>query len=174
MSILPRPSLFLLIGLLMSTQSGCITLSALMGQKRSPQLDTTLLEMQGYSVPPGGLPASIGLADSNQPQVVLEVRGDGKEKHLERIPLPTDRSVFIQDLVQQAQLSEHLGRLEISIMRPNGPAAPPVRLDLRTDDNGKPTSMGSNYALLPGDHIIVLNDQRSGLERFIAKQFLAR
>lgn len=151
-------------------QPGCITLGALMGKKRSPQLDTTLLEAQGYSIPPGGMPTKLdSQAAGTGPHVVMEIRSEGR--HLESIPLPMDRPVFIEDIVQQAKLHEQLGRMSISIMRPNGSSAPPVRLELRTDSDGKATSLGSNYALLPGDHIVVNEDQRSSLERFLDKQF---
>ncbi len=59
----------------------------------------------------------------------------------------------------------------VSIMRPTEAGGPPLRLDTRIDDSGKATNIGQNYALLPGDHIIVASDNRSSLERFIDKQF---
>lgn len=152
-----------------ASQTGCITLSALMGQKRSPTIDTSMLEAQGYSVPPGGMPSPISPNAGSGPRVVLEVRAD--ERHLESIPLPTDRGVFVEELVQQAGLHEKLGFMSISIMRPNGPGSPPIRLDTKIDGKGKAVSVGRNYALLPGDHLIVVSDQRSSFERFIDKHF---
>ncbi len=160
---------FTALGFAIASQAGCVTLSTLLGKKKSPLLDTRLLEAQGYSVPPGGMPSPVSLPTDGEPRVVLEVRGD--KRHLESIPLPADKAVFIQDLVQQTQLHESLGQLSISIMRPNGPDAPPIRLETTTDDDGKPISMGHNYALLPGDHIVVISDQRSSFERFIDKRF---
>ncbi|MCA9126759.1 MAG: hypothetical protein KDB22_06730 [Planctomycetales bacterium] len=160
--------LVLLMTSVMLSQSGCITLSALMGQKRTSGLDTSLLEAQGYSIPPGGMPSPVAADASRGPRVVLEVRGDGK--HLESIPLPTDRAIFIEDLVQQANLHEQLGKLSISIMRPNDHGGPPLRMDTRTDDKGRAINVGQNYALLPGDHIIAYHDERTLLEKFIDKQ----
>ncbi len=151
------------------SQTGCISLYSLLGRPESPILDTTMLETQGYSVPAGGLPVPVGPAMDSRPRVVMEIRADGK--HIESIPLPTDRSMFIEDLVQEAQLHEHFGRLDISIMRPNGSGNPPVRLDVHTDDKGRADNAGHNYALLPNDHIIIINDQRSALEKFIDKNF---
>lgn len=147
-----------------ASQTGCITFSALMGNKRSPSIDTRMLEAQGYSIPPGGMPSPVNLDPADGPRVVLEIRGG--EKHMESIPLPLERAIFIEELVQEASLHRELGRLEIYIMRPN-PGKPPIRLDSRTNDNGKATSIGQNYALLPGDHIIVIPDNRSSLEKFI-------
>ena len=152
------------------TQSGCISLSSFMGQRKKSTLDTTLLEAQGYAIPRGGMPTRVdsALADKG-PHVVLEIRGGAR--HLESIPLPMDHAVFIEDLVQQARLHDQLGRLSISVMRDNGAGQPPLKMDLRTDDDGKATNIGQNYALLPGDHIIVFEDSRNALERFVDSQF---
>lgn len=165
---LPRVVLVLLVGNLLVSQIGCITLSTFLGQKRKSGLDTSLLEAQGYSIPPGGMPSPVAMDSSKGPRIVLEIRGEGK--HLESIPLPMDRAVFIEDLVQQAKLAEQLGPLSFSIMRPSGDSAPPLRMDTRTDDKGRALNVGQNYALLPGDHIIAYSDSRSLLEKFIDQQ----
>ncbi len=44
-------------------------------------------------------------------------------------------------------------------------------MDAATDDDGKVTNVGQNYALHPGDHIIVYEDDRTYFERFMAKTF---
>ena len=155
----------ILLGLL-CTQPGCLLLNTFLPRKDRSTLDTSLLKAQGYSIPPGGMPAAVALDPNDGPRVVLEIRSD--ERHLETIPLP-EKGMFIEDLVQQAKLHENFGSLNISIMRPNGEGAAPVRLDMTTNDNGKATNVGQNYALRPGDHIIVLNDERTYFERFVAK-----
>ena len=151
---------------LLATQSGCLLLSALLPRKPGNGLDVSHLKAQGYSIPPGGMPAPVALDPNDGPRVILEIRGD--KRHLETIPLP-EKGMFIEDLVQQAKLHETFGQLSISIMRPNGQGAPPVRMDMTTDDDGKATNVGQNYGLFPSDHIIVLPDDRSHLERFITK-----
>jgi hypothetical protein len=140
-------------------------------RKESPTLDTRLLEAQGYSMPAGGMPMEVSPKGSEKPNVVLEIRGGKDRRHVERIVLPTDRGVFIQDIVQQAKLHEKFGRLQISIMRPHGIGMPPVRLDAQTDSDGQITNVATNYALLPGDHVIVNEDSRSSLEKFLDSQF---
>ncbi len=149
---------------MLATQSGCELLTM---TKRKPTLDTSLLKAQGYSIPPGGMPAQVAPDSQGRPRVVLEIRSD--ERHLESIPFPASGVLFIEDLVQQAKLSETFGQLTISIMRPNGAGVPPVRLDVRTNSKGKVTNVGQNYALRPDDYIIVLHDERTNLERFIEK-----
>jgi hypothetical protein len=77
-----------------------------------------------------------------------------------------DRAVFVEEIVQQAQLHDKLGRLSISIMRPSGDGGPPIRLETRTNTEGKAEDIGKNYALLPGDHLVVVHDSRTALEKF--------
>ncbi len=156
---------FILLGLLI-TQPGCLLLNTFLPRKSTSTLDTSLLKAQGYSIPPGGMPAAVALDPNDGPRVILEIRSD--ERHLETIPLP-EKGMFIEDLVQQANLHETFGALNISIMRPNGEGAAPVRMDLTTNDEGKATNVGQNYGLRAGDHIVVLHDDRTYFERFIAK-----
>ena len=153
--------------LLVATQTGCSISSFI--RSDTPQVDTKLLEAQGYSIPPGGMPMQVEPGDSTEPSIVLEVRTAGNKRHVERIPLPSDQGVFVQDLVQQAQLHQRIGKLHIHIMRPTTHGAPPVRLDLKTDSKGT-TSTGTNYALFPGDHLIVNEDNSSAIEKFIMGQ----
>ena len=148
------------------SQTGCVTL---MGKKRSPKLDTSYLEASGYTIPPGGMPAPVGRMASNEHAIVMEVRTGGKKPHMERIPLPKDRPMFVEDLVQEAQIHERVGSVAISIMRPTRPNDAPVRMDVHVQDTGKCKNMEENYALMPGDHIIVNRDERTGLEIFVDK-----
>lgn len=172
MSIAKRYGLSIILGLCLLSQSGCLTLSALLGESKSSTLDTSMLEAQGYSIPPGGMPSPVASDPDSGPRIILEVR-DG-DRHLESIPMPTDRAVFIEDIVQQAQLHERIGQLVINIMRPSKQGGPPIRMETRTDDSGKVTNIGQNYALMPGDHLVVSGDNRSGLERIIDKHFRNR
>ncbi|RMF39712.1 MAG: hypothetical protein D6753_13125 [Planctomycetota bacterium] len=157
-----------------STQPGCILLNAFMEKKPTTNLDTTLLEAQGYSMPPGGMPTTVPASQRSGPSIVLEVRGGDEERHLERIPLPKDRAMFVQDLVQEARLHERIGRLKVSVMRPTGPGQPPVRMEVRTDPQGRVTNVGANYALLPQDHVIVVEDDPPGLSRLIMERLTGK
>lgn len=151
-------------------QSGCVSLQSFIQADR-PQLDTSYLKAAGYSIPPGGVPMYVEEeSTSTEPQIVLEIRGGENERHIEKVPLPMERPVFVEDLVRQARLNDQLGKLNISIMRPT-PEGPPIRLKVNTDSDGKAESIGSNYALQPGDHLVILEDNRSALERFMESQF---
>jgi hypothetical protein len=147
------------------SQTGCITL--LGGKTRSPKLDTSYLESAGYSIPPGGMPAPVRPTRGDGASIVMEVRGGNEKAHMEQIPLPKDRPMFIEDLVKEAKITERVGGVLISIMRPTGPNLPPVRMDVRVRETGKVKDLEDNYALMPGDHIIVNCDGRTSLEVFV-------
>ncbi len=172
MTVSMRWSVMAACWLCVCSQTGCLTLSGFLGEKKSPTLDTRMLETQGYSIPPGGMPSPVAPDPSGKPRVILEVR-EG-ETHLESIPLPMDRAVFIEELVQEARLHDRFGQLSISIMRPTEAGNPPLRMDTATDTKGKAKNVGQNYALQPGDHIIVNSDNRTSLERWVEKNLSGR
>ena len=145
-------------------QAGCVTLSSLMGRGRTGKLDTSYLEAAGYSIPPGGMPTPVGRTSGDGQSIIMEVRGEGEKPHLEQIPLSRERPMFVEDLVRDAKINERLGGVAISIMRPAGPNLPPVRMDVRVKDDGKVKEMEENYALMPGDHLIITYDQKTSLE----------
>lgn len=147
-------------------QTGCVTL---LGKTRSPKLDTSYLEAAGYSIPPGGMPAPVGRMTGDGQAIVMEVRTAGEKPHMERIPLPKDHPMFVEDLVREAQIHERVGSVKISIMRPAGPGLPPVRMDVNVLENGKCKDLEENYALMPGDHLIVNHSGRTGLEMVFDK-----
>ena len=148
------------------SQTGCVTL---MGKTRSAKMDTSYLEASGYSIPPGGMPSPVGRMSGDGHAIVMEVRTGGKAPHMERIPLPKDRPMFVENLVQEAKIHERVGSVAISIMRPAGANLPPVRMDVNVLATGKCKNMEENYALMPGDHIIVNHDERTGLEMIVDK-----
>lgn len=166
-----RSVVIVIVGSLCVFQCGCISLQSFI-QADKPQLDTSYLKAAGYSIPPGGVPMYMEQEESTstEPQVVLEIRGGENERHVQKVPLPVERPVFVEDLVKQAKLNEQLGQLNISIMRKTV-EGPPIRLKIRTDSDGKAESIGSNYALQPGDHLVIIEDNRSSLERFMESQF---
>jgi hypothetical protein len=162
-------SRFWMLGLLVATvvaQTGCTSFSDLMGRKRTGRMDTSHLKAAGYSIPPGGLPAPV---NSDGRSLVLEVRGS--KHHVEQIRCDGQKPMFVEDLVRDAKLHERLGGMQLSILRPTGSNLPPVRMDVLVKDSGKVAKLEQNYALLPGDHIIVNPDSRSSLEQFVDKYF---
>lgn len=166
---LPAPVVLICLSCICcATQSGCFTLSQLAGGRPKSGYDTTMLKAQGYYLPPGGMPSP--LPDGMVPgasSIVLEIRGE--EPKLAAIAISPDQPVTIEELARKAELADQLGQCSLYIMRPNG-HQPPVRLDVRLNSKGKADNPARNYAVRPGDHIVVISDGRSPLERFVDRQ----
>ena len=157
--------LFSLMAVLIALQTGCMSMSSLLGQKRKPGLDLTMLESQGYQVPPGGLPSplpsSIQLTGS---ECVLEVRGS--EKQMAAIRIDGEKGMTVEELAKKTELADKLGHANLFIIRPT-PSGTSVRMDAKLDGKGKCVNPGYNYAVHPGDHVIAMGDGRSLFERFV-------
>jgi len=128
-------------------------------------LDFTQLKREGYPV--GVAAASVSMANDPDaaPSVILQVN-KGKT-HMERIPLPSDRPMFVADLLKDAQLVEKVGRIQVDVYRPTGPNQPPVRMRVDLDSKGRNVMEGQNYSLRPGDRIVVSPNRKTSLDRFM-------
>jgi hypothetical protein len=154
---------YLWLGMLALLCSGCSTF-ALKNRGPLDNLDLDSMKAAGYPVGPEGAQIPIPTG-TDVPSVVLEVN-KGK-KHLERIPLPADKPMFVADLVRDAKLTDKLGRIQLVVLRPTGPNMPPVRMDVDFDTKGKNVMEGQNYSLRDGDTIIVRPDTTTAMDRFI-------
>ena len=148
----------------LALQSVCISLSSFLGQKRKPGYDMSMLQAQGYQIPPGGmpspLPSSVQLTGS---EFILEIRDS--EKQMAAIPLDPEKGMTVEEMAKKAELADKLGRASLFIMRPT--AGAPIRWDSKLDGKGKCINPGHNYAIRPGDHVIATGDGRTLFERFV-------
>jgi hypothetical protein len=145
--------------------SGC---SALLGKSKSSlaNLDTTGLKTAGYTFGEYGTNKTV-VTEDGKPAIVLEIH-NGK-RHFEKVPLVPGQSMFIADLVRDAKLDKKIGRLQATVLRPNGHNKPPIRMDVDFDDSGKKVMEGQNYSLRAGDHVVVSHDERTMLTSIMNK-----
>jgi len=140
--------------------SGCTTF---MGKNHSPaeKIDMTPVKKEGYTVGPYGVMQPLPQADDS-PSIILEVnRG---KRTFEKVPLVPNQPMFVADLVRDADLQRKIGRIQVTILRPNG-SNPPVRMDVDFDAAGKRVEEGMNYSLRAGDHVIVTADSTNFMSR---------
>lgn len=158
----------LVVMVLMGASSGCATL---IGKGKSPldNIDTTSLKKEGYTLGSHGVMQPLP-TEEGKPSIVLEVI-DGK-RHFEKVPLNPGQPMFVADLIRDAKLYSKIGRIQVKILRPNGTGAP-VRLDVDFDDSGKQVMEGMNYSLRPGDHVVVVRDERSMWNRLLGGSVFA-
>lgn len=164
---LSRLSLSVLAFCMIASSVGC---SALVWNKPKSQFDTTSLKREGYDVKALGSMSSMpSLPASQSPSIILEVHNNGR--HLERIPLPSDRPWFVEDLVHEAQLQKRIGTLEIVVIRPMGEQKPPLVLEVGVSEDGKQINAGQNYSLNPNDHVVVRANNVGIFERMLPAYF---
>lgn len=155
------------VALLVVSNTGC---STLVWNKPKSQFDTTQLKIEGYDVRALSSQSTLAaMPPSDKPSIVLEVHHNGK--HLERIPLPTDRPWFVQDLINEAEIQKRIGVTDIRIVRPTAVPGPPQVLDVPVSVDGKEVNAGQNYALAPGDLVIIKANNVGIIERMIPAYF---
>ncbi len=153
--------------LLLGVFTGCATVLGSknsMGSKNSEPvdgIDTQAMRAAGYNFDDMGTQKPIP-TDAQKPSVVLEVR-DGK-RHLERIPMTPDKPMFIQDVIHDAKLEEKLGQIKVAVLRPMGDSTPPIRMEVDMERGGKGVVKWQNYALQPGDQIVVSKDTSTWMD----------
>jgi hypothetical protein len=142
---------------------GCTTF---FGKNRSPieNVDMTPIQKDGYTIGNYGVMKPLPTGDES-PSVVLEVN-HGK-RSFEKVPLVPGQPMFIADLLRDAEFNRKIGRVQVSILRPNGEKAP-VRLEVDFDPTGKRVKDGMNYSLRPGDHVVVRADERSVVTQLLS------
>lgn len=169
LSLLHKNSFAFAIAILFSTLSnvGC---STLVWNQNKSQFDTTALKTSGYDVRSlSSQSALAAMPPSDKPSIVLEVHHNGR--HMERIPLPTDRPWFIQDLINEAEIQKRIGVTDIQIIRPAAVPGPPLVLDVPISADGKDVSAGQNYSLSPGDLVVVKANNIGIFERMVPPFF---
>lgn len=156
-------TLLLVVAFAVMMGSGC---SALTGRSKGPldNLDPATLKMAGYTQGVNGLDRPM-IADNGEDCIILDIT-NGK-RQLEKLPLQPGQSLFVGDVIRDANLYKKIGRVKVSVLRPNGKNLPPVRMDVDFDDSGKNVMEGQNYSLRAGDHVIVRPDDRTGFANFL-------
>lgn len=155
----PNSSLLLLVALSSVLGTGC---SALTGRSKGPldNLDPASLKMGGYMM---GADKPI-MTEHGEECIVLDIT-DGK-RSLEKLPVQPGQSLFVGDVLRDANIHKKIGRVKVTVFRPNGKVLPPVRMDVDFDDSGKHVMEGQNYSLRPGDHVVIRPDERSLFANF--------
>lgn len=155
--------LLLIVALITLVSTGC---SALTGRSKGPldNLDPASLKMAGYTSGANGLDRPL-MTEHGEECIVLDIT-NGK-RQLEKLPLQPGQSLFVGDVIRDANLHKKIGRLKVSVLRPKGKNLPPVRMDVDFDDSGKHVMEGQNYSLRPGDHVIIRPDERSVFANFV-------
>jgi len=109
-----------------------------------------------------------------QHAVVLQVVGD--EEPLRVLPLPppegsgpaAGRTVFVSSLLDQTGVKKKLGRIEASLFRADAGSLNGIRMDVQfANDSSGSIRPETDYALRPGDRLVVKKAEAFNLERLL-------
>jgi hypothetical protein len=147
-----------LLAMLLSvtTMLGC---SALQLDPSSAALFTT----QGTEV-------GAGQQISAAPSVKLEIRAAGKSPEFREIPLR--EGMCIQDALIETQLTRRFGRMNLELMRRNAQGL--AKMDSRYEHKRNRVNPMYDYALHPGDHLVVTEDTTTVLDDMLKGLTLMR
>src|SRR6056297_473751 len=147
---MPRAPHLCLVACLLALSSGC----ALTNQ--TPRLPG--LGGSGASSPPGLAPNRAAQTFQRIKQakrehaVILQVAGDPEP--LRVLPLPQEgQAVFVSDLLTQTGVFSKFGRVDAELFRDSTNLMDGVRM--RVDIRGDSIAPGTDYALRPGDRLVV-------------------
>lgn len=102
--------------------------------------------------------------------VTLEVHNGSKKPTLRQLPLQNEMRV--QEALEAGGLLKRSGGLKIKMIRMEGDQ--PAKLDIKFDRKHRMVEPLYDYALRPGDHLIVSEDKTSTLEEMARNSALGR
>jgi len=102
---------------------------------------------------------SVQQANATTPAVetcVVEVQSfSGKSRRFE---VPITNEMTVQDIVKAVQVRKLFSRITIELHRPIAKSPKPLKMPVTVDGFGKRVNPAYNYAIRPGDHLILKED----------------
>ena len=114
----------------------------------------------------GPAQAQLGEPVPQAPTFIVEVR-EGKSQKSRVKQLPLTEPLTIQDLLEKTGTLSEFTRMNITIERRVPGQRYPLKLQVPFDPASRHVAMASNYAVHPGDRIIIAEDARTIIERLM-------
>jgi hypothetical protein len=97
------------------------------------------------------LPASTDVTAASAPAITMEIRASGKKPEIK--PFQLDNGITVQQMLEKAKLVKKFRRMDIEILRVTGDQR--AKLAVKYDHTEAQVRPEYDYALYPGDHVIV-------------------
>ena len=117
-----------------------------------------------------GTETAAGQQIAAAPSVKLEIRAAGKSPEFREIPLR--EGMCIQDALIETQLTRRFGRMDLELMRRNAQGL--AKMDSRYEHKRNRVNPMYDYALHPGDHLVVTEDTTTVLDDMLKGLTLMR
>lgn len=90
----------------------------------------------------------------------MEIRAAGKDPEFRKLPL--QGALHVQDALEQAELTRRFRRMNLYVMRPTEGRL--AKLDIEYKHTARRVDPLYDYALRPGDHLVVTEDTSTALD----------
>jgi hypothetical protein len=94
----------------------------------------------------------------------VEIRGAGRPPEFRKVSL--QNGMHVQDALEQTKLTARFRRMNVRIMRPAGDQL--AKLDIKYNHQTGRVDPLFDYALHPGDHLVVIEDTTTVLDDMIS------
>lgn len=125
-----------------------------------------MLAMSGCAVMDTGgdkpLPLPVGTEPTSTPAptITMEIRASGKKPEIKQFQL--DGGNTVQQMLEKAKLIKKFRRMDIEVIRLTGDQR--AKLDVKYDHTEAQVNPLYDYALYPGDHVIVQEVTKTALD----------
>ncbi len=109
-------------------------------------------------------------AAANVPTFFVEVREGTQEKGRVK-QLPLSEPLTVQQLLEKTGTLSQFNRMNITIERPVPGQRMPLKLEIPFDVGSHAVVAGNDYAIRPGDRVIIAEDSRTMVDRFLDQAF---
>jgi len=104
--------------------------------------------------------AAVTAAPGSTASITVEIRPAGKKSEMTQLPL--DNETTVQQALEKAKLIQRFRRMNIEVLRVTGQQR--AKLDVKYDHAKAHVNPLYDYALYPGDHLIVAQDTSTPLD----------
>jgi hypothetical protein len=101
------------------------------------------------------------------PTYTVEIRRPGYSTQFSRIP--HQGATHLQDALEKSGAAKKLKRMELYVLRTPPQGGPRQRLAAEYDAGKKRVAWESDYAIYPGDHVVVIEDTSSEFDAMVSR-----
>lgn len=99
--------------------------------------------------------------------VVVDIQSERGESNV--VPLAHEDTMLVQTALVKSGATKRFGKMNVSLVRQRPDGKGPYKMDLKYDSAKRTMSPDTDYALLPGDKVLAVEDTRTPMDDAIEK-----
>jgi hypothetical protein len=106
-------------------------------------------------------------APADGPSVTVEMRREGYSPQISK--LPHAGTMHLQEALEKTGVTKKLKNMELYVLRTPPQGGPRQRLTAKYDSGDRRVAWESDYALYPGDYVVVIENATSEFDRMVGR-----